>query len=217
MQSLNSSKMEETKENNVVQVDESRKPYTEIVIGYERWTHNTYKVELVFKFYQQGGEPRVLIGEELFYKRTGEETFEEPILIDQYDFTESLHVTRIRQEEDYVEEKFSIDLSLTRAEFKEAALNDARKRMSEEDMSEYEEELEKLFGGLNLDSRMQFEMHGLYESTVWVRVPSFEERVARFYLARFHSIVNGESWSTREIEMERKGKEMEAKEQEELV
>lgn len=212
-----SSKMEETKEQNTLVVDESRKPYTEITIGYERWTHNTYKMELVYKFYQEQGEPRVLVGEQFFFERTGEDSYGQPKLIDQYNFTESLHVTKIRSEEDYVKEQFVVDMSVTRQNFKDATLREAAARLESEELSAYEDELTKLFEGLDMEQVMAFEMHGLYESNVHVRVPSFDDPTARLYLARFHSIDKGESWSTREIELERAQKELQRKElQEEL-
>lgn len=199
--------MEETKEQNTLVVDETRKAHTEIVIGYERWTHNTYKMELVYKFYQQQGEPRVLVGEQFFFERTGEDSYAAPTLIDQFDFTESLHVTKIRSEEDFVKEQFVIDMSLTRQNFKDATLREASSRLCEEDLASYEDELSKLFEGLDMSHVMAFEMHGLYESNVRVRVPSFDDETARLYLSRFHSIDKGETWSTREIELERAQKE----------
>jgi hypothetical protein len=212
----NKKQREEKKEHDNVPsvvIDESRRPYTEFIIGYERWTHNTFKVELVFKFVQEEGDEsgRLLIGDEYFYNRTGEDTFDEGRLVSQVDFTEALHVIRIREEKDHVCENFSIDVSLTSQEFVDASLREAKSELSEEDFVLYKEEVDRLCEGQNMDEILPAYMEGLYEATVWVRVPDFQNTVAKAYLFHFHSIKNGDQWTTREIELSKK-KETKAEE-----
>jgi len=203
--------MEETKEQKeetpVFRVDNSRKTYSERVIGFERWTHNTFKVELVFKFYQEeGSDRRFLVGEEVFFERIGEDEYNKGYLVAQVDFTESLHVTRIKEEEKHVCENFVIDVSLTAGEFKDAAIRDARGRLSEEEFKEYEDRVNEFCKDKDMTQVLPAEMHGLYESNVWVRVPDFENEVAKAYLNHFHSISTGDQWSTREIEINKEAK-----------
>ena len=95
--------MEEQK----IQLDETRKPHSEQLIGTEQWCHKNYAVWMDYKFYQEAGSAdRFLIGEEYFQKRD-----EEAKLVRQWDLTESHHVTRIESEDDYVNMNFAIDLS----------------------------------------------------------------------------------------------------------
>lgn len=95
--------MEETK----IEIDETRKPHAEQLIGTEQWCHRNYAVWMDYKFYQEkDSADRFLIGEEFFQKRG-----EEARLVRQWDLTESHHVTRIEDPEDFVNSNFTIDLS----------------------------------------------------------------------------------------------------------